>query len=73
MSNNFRHIGKNFVPPDVVGKVTGKPMFAEDFRAGGTVFARVYASLSVSPSTSEDTVTSRRDSATPRVCSRSRS
>jgi CO/xanthine dehydrogenase Mo-binding subunit len=42
--NDYRHIGKDFLPPDVVGKVTGKAMYAEDFRADGMVFARVYTS-----------------------------
>src|SRR5690606_26601589 len=42
--NNYRHIGKDFVPPDVVGKVTGKARYAEDFRADGMVFARLYTS-----------------------------
>jgi len=28
-------LGKNFVPPDVHGKVTGKAKYAEDFRAEG--------------------------------------
>lgn len=73
MSNNFRHIGNNFVPLNVVGKMTGKAMFAEDLRADGMVFARVYASLPASPSTSGATATLRRDSTMPRLCSRSRS
>jgi CO/xanthine dehydrogenase Mo-binding subunit len=42
--NDYRHIGKDFVPPDVLGKVTGKARYAEDFRADGMVFARVYTS-----------------------------
>lgn len=42
--NNYRHIGRDFVPPDIVGKVTGKAKYAEDFRADGMVFARVYTS-----------------------------
>ncbi|HEX7719786.1 MAG TPA: hypothetical protein VF389_08270, partial [Woeseiaceae bacterium] len=42
--SNYRHIGKDFVPPDIVGKVTGKAKYAEDFGADGMVFARVYTS-----------------------------
>jgi CO/xanthine dehydrogenase Mo-binding subunit len=42
--SNYRHIGKDFVPPDIIGKVTGKAKYAEDFRADGMVFARVYTS-----------------------------
>lgn len=40
----YKHIGKDFTPPDVLGKVTGKAKYAEDFRADGMVFARVYTS-----------------------------
>ena len=40
----YRHIGRNFVPPDVHGKVTGKAKYAEDFRADGMVYARVLTS-----------------------------
>jgi len=42
--NGYKHIGKDFIPPDVIGKVTGKAKFAEDFRADGMVYARVYTS-----------------------------
>jgi CO/xanthine dehydrogenase Mo-binding subunit len=42
--NNYKHIGKDFVPPDITGKVTGKAKYAEDFRADGMVFARLYTS-----------------------------
>jgi len=31
----FKHIGKNFTPPDLVAKVTGSAKFAGDFRADG--------------------------------------
>ena len=34
-------IGKDFVPPDIHGKVTGRAKYAEDFRAEGMVFARL--------------------------------
>ena len=37
-------IGKNFIPPDIHGKVTGRAKFAEDFRAEGMVFARLLTS-----------------------------
>jgi CO/xanthine dehydrogenase Mo-binding subunit len=42
--NNYKHIGKNFIPPDIYGKVNGKAKYAEDFRADGMVFARMYTS-----------------------------
>ena len=42
--SDYKHIGKDFTPPDVVGKVTGKARYAEDFRADGMVYARVYTS-----------------------------
>lgn len=42
--NDYKHIGKDFTPPDVLGKVTGKAKYAEDFRADGMVFARIYTS-----------------------------
>lgn len=42
--NNYKHIGKDFTPPDILGKVTGKAKYAEDFSADGMVFARVYTS-----------------------------
>ena len=41
---SYRHIGKDFLPPDVIGKVTGKARYAEDFRVDGMVFARLYVS-----------------------------
>src|ERR1051325_6942286 len=37
-------LGKNFVPPDIRGKVTGKAKYAEDFRAEGMVFCRLLLS-----------------------------
>ena len=42
--SNYKHIGKDFTPPDIVGKVTGKAKYAEDFRADGMVYARLYTS-----------------------------
>jgi CO/xanthine dehydrogenase Mo-binding subunit len=37
-------VGKNFIPPDVRGKVTGRAKFAEDFRVDGMAFARLLTS-----------------------------
>jgi xanthine dehydrogenase molybdenum-binding subunit len=37
-------LGKDFVPPDVHGKVTGKAKYAEDFRAEGMVFCKLLLS-----------------------------
>ena len=37
-------IGKNFVPPDLLAKVTGRAKFAEDFRADGMVFCKLLTS-----------------------------
>ena len=38
------HIGKNFTPPDIQGKVTGKAKYAEDYTVDGMVYARIYTS-----------------------------
>ena len=40
----YMHIGKDFVPPDVEGKVTGEAKYVEDFRREGLVFARLLTS-----------------------------
>ena len=37
-------IGKDFTPPDVHGKVTGKAKYAEDFNADGMLYARLLTS-----------------------------
>jgi len=37
-------LGKNFTPPDLRGKVTGKARYAEDFRAEGMVFCKLLLS-----------------------------
>ena len=37
-------IGKDFVPPDIRAKVTGRARYAEDFRAEGMVFAKLLTS-----------------------------
>lgn len=40
----YRHIGKDFTPPDLVAKVTGAAKYAEDFRADGMAFVKILAS-----------------------------
>ena len=40
----YMHIGKNFVPPDVPGKVTGRIKYAEDYVRDGMVYARLLTS-----------------------------
>jgi CO/xanthine dehydrogenase Mo-binding subunit len=40
----YELLGKNFVPPDIHGKVTGKAKYAEDFRAEGMAFCRLLLS-----------------------------
>ena len=40
----YMHIGKDFVPPDVPGKVTGKIKYAEDYSRDGMVYARLLTS-----------------------------
>ena len=42
--SDYKLVGKDFTPPDVLGKVTGKARYAEDFRVDGMVFARMYTS-----------------------------
>ncbi len=37
----YKHLGKDFLPHDVVAKVTGEAKYAEDFRVEGMVFARL--------------------------------
>jgi CO/xanthine dehydrogenase Mo-binding subunit len=39
-----RLLGKNFTPPDVRAKVTGKAKYAEDFRVDGMVFCKMLLS-----------------------------
>ena len=38
------HIGVDFIPPDVPGKVTGEIKYAEDYKREGMVFARLLTS-----------------------------
>lgn len=40
----YMHIGKDFVPPDVPGKVTGRIKYAEDYTREGMVYARLLTS-----------------------------
>ena len=40
----YNLIGKDFTPPDIHAKVTGKAKYAEDFRADGMVFIKTYPS-----------------------------
>ncbi|MBT5031834.1 MAG: xanthine dehydrogenase family protein molybdopterin-binding subunit [Proteobacteria bacterium] len=40
----YKLIGKNFTPPDVRAKVTGKARYAEDFRLDGMVFCKMLSS-----------------------------
>jgi xanthine dehydrogenase molybdenum-binding subunit len=39
-----KHLGQDFLPHDVIAKITGEAKYAEDFRAEGMVFARLLAS-----------------------------
>jgi CO/xanthine dehydrogenase Mo-binding subunit len=40
----YNLLGKDFVPPDLRGKLTGQAKYAEDFRAEGMVFCRLLTS-----------------------------
>ena len=40
----YMHIGKDFVPPDLPGKVTGRIKYAEDYSRDGMVYARLLTS-----------------------------
>jgi xanthine dehydrogenase molybdenum-binding subunit len=40
----YELLGKNFVPPDIRAKVTGKAKYAEDFRADGMAFVKLLTS-----------------------------
>ena len=42
--NGNRHVGRDFTPPDIEGKVTGAAKYSEDFRAEGMVFAKLLTS-----------------------------
>ncbi|MGH7772284.1 MAG: xanthine dehydrogenase family protein molybdopterin-binding subunit [Candidatus Binatia bacterium] len=41
---SYKLIGKDFTPPDLVGKVTGRAKYAEDFRPAGMLFAKLLRS-----------------------------
>src|ERR1041385_8082319 len=36
-----KYIGKDYVPPGLLAKVTGQAKYAEDFRAEGMLFAKL--------------------------------
>lgn len=40
----LKHLGRDFIPHDVLAKVTGEAKYAEDFRVEGMVFARLLSS-----------------------------
>ncbi len=40
----YELLGKDFTPPDVQGKVTGRAKYAEDFRAEGMAFCKLLTS-----------------------------
>ncbi len=40
----YELLGKNFTPPDIQAKVTGKAKYAEDFRVDGMVFCKLLTS-----------------------------
>jgi len=44
MSSENTLIGKNFIPPDIYGKVTGKAKYAEDYSVDGMLYARLLTS-----------------------------
>jgi xanthine dehydrogenase molybdenum-binding subunit len=41
---DFKLIGKDFAPPDLEAKITGRAKYAEDFRAEGMLFAKLLVS-----------------------------
>ncbi len=41
---DYRLIGKNYTPPDLLAKVTGRAKYAEDFRADGMLFCKLLVS-----------------------------
>src|ERR1700719_4078147 len=40
-STNYKIIGKNYVTPDLLAKVTGRSKYAEDYRADGMLFCKL--------------------------------
>ena len=41
---DYKLVGKNFTPPDIVAKVTGAAKYSEDFRAEGMLHAKLLLS-----------------------------
>jgi CO/xanthine dehydrogenase Mo-binding subunit len=41
---DYKLVGKDFTPPDVVAKVTGRAKYTEDFRAEGMLFLKLFLS-----------------------------
>src|SRR5262245_4016005 len=41
---DYKLLGKNYITPDIVAKVTGKAKYAEDYRADGMVFIKLLLS-----------------------------
>ena len=41
---DYKLVGKDFTPPDVIAKVTGRAKYAEDFRAEGMLFVKLFLS-----------------------------
>ena len=41
---DYKLIGKDFSTPDLVAKVTGRAKYAEDFRAEGMLFTKLFLS-----------------------------
>lgn len=41
---DYKLVGKDFTPPDVVAKVTGRAKYADDFRAEGMLFLKLFLS-----------------------------
>src|SRR5262249_28727203 len=39
-----KYIGRNYTPPDLMAKVTGRARYAEDFRAEGMLFCKLLLS-----------------------------
>src|SRR5215831_11154341 len=42
--SEYKLVGKNFTPPDLVAKVTGAAKYAEDFQAEGMLHAKLLLS-----------------------------
>ncbi|MDX1566582.1 MAG: xanthine dehydrogenase family protein molybdopterin-binding subunit [Longimicrobiales bacterium] len=44
MADDYRLLGQDHTPPDLYAKITGRAMYAEDFRAEGMLFAKLLLS-----------------------------